>query len=131
MTETATDYQAESQIAESVDELAELNFKVAAIAGWTEIKEWHISRNQKANPSKKIYIGKTDHRESGIFIPDYTSDLSSIANVFRGMNINWIITQYTNSVVAWAVSDGNIYTEATQSETPAISLCKLLLKLHG
>ena len=143
MTETAIEYQTEPQIDEPADELTELNFKVAAIAGWTEIKEWHISRNQKANASKKIYIGKSDRRELGIFIPDYTSDLTAISNVFRWSSTNWSVTQYTNSVVAWALTQGNDgddsnlpfhmhrFTHSCEAETPAIALCNLLLKLYG
>ena len=131
MTETAIEYQTESPIDEPVDELTELNFKVAAIVGWTEIEEWHISRSQKANASKKIYIGKSDRRGLGIFVPDYTSDLSAISNVFRWSATSWSVTQYTNSVVAWAVSDEKVFSQATHAESPAIALCKLLLKLYG
>ena len=128
MTETAIEYQVESQIAEPVDELTELNFKVAAIAGWTEIKEWHISRNK----SKKIYIGKSDRAGLGIFVPDYTSDLTAIANVFRWSATSWSITQYKNSVVAWAINDEDkVFSQATHAESPAIALCNLLLKLYG
>ena len=139
MTETAIKYQVESPIDEPADELTELNFKVAAIAGWTEIKEWHISRNKL----KKIYIGKSDRAGLGIFVPDYTSDLTAISNVFRWSSTNWSVTQYTNSVVAWALSHGNDgdgsnlpfhmhrFTHSSEAETPAIALCNLLLKLYG
>ena len=128
MSETAIEYQTESPIDEPADELTELNFKVAAIAGWTEIKEWHISRNKL----KKIYIGKSDRRELGIFVPDYTSDLTAISNVFRWSATSWSITQYKNSVVAWAINDEDkVFSQATHAESPAIALCNLLLKLYG
>ena len=128
MSETAIEYQVESQIVEPIDELTELNFKVAAIAGWTEIAEWHISRNKL----KKIYIGKSDRRELGIFVPDYTSDLTAISNVFRWSATSWSITQYKNSVVAWAINDEDkVFSQATHAESPAIALCNLLLKLYG
>ena len=128
MTETAIEYQTESQIDEPADELTELNFKVAAIAGWTEIKEWHISRNKL----KKIYIGKSDRAGLGIFVPDYTSDLTAISNVFRWSATSWSITQYKNSVVAWAINDEDkVFSQATHAESPAIALCNLLLKLYG
>ena len=131
MTETAIKYQVESPIDESVDELTELNFKVAAIAGWTEITELHISRNQKANVLKKAYIGLSDRTGLRTFVPDYTSDLSAISNVFRWSATSWSVTQYTNSVVAWAVSDEKVFSQTTHAESPAIALCKLLLKLYG
>ena len=128
MTETAIEYQVESPTDEPADELTELNFKVAAIAGWTEIKEWHISRNK----SKKIYIGKSDRAGLGIFVPDYTSDLTAISNVFRWSATSWSITQYKNSVVAWAINDEDkVFSQATHAESPAIALCNLLLKLYG
>ena len=128
MTESAIEYQVESPIDEPADELTELNFKVAAIAGWTEIAEWHISRNK----SKKIYIGKSDRAGLGIFIPDYTSDLTAISNVFRWSATSWSITQYKNSVVAWAINDEDkVFSQATHAESPAIALCNLLLKLYG
>ena len=128
MTETAIKYQVESPIDEPADELTELNFKVAAIAGWTEIAEWHISRNK----SKKIYIGKSDRAGLGIFVPDYTSDLTAISNVFRWSATSWSITQYKNSVVAWAINDEDkVFSQATHAESPAIALCNLLLKLYG
>ena len=128
MTETAIEYQTESPIDEPADELTELNFKVAAIAGWTEIAEWHISRNKL----KKIYIGKSDRAGLGIFVPDYTSDLTAISNVFRWSATSWSITQYKNSVVAWAINDEDkVFSQATHAESPAIALCNLLLKLYG
>ena len=128
MSETAIEYQTESPIDEPADELTELNFKVAAIAGWTEIKEWHISRNKL----KKIYIGKSDRKGLGIFIPDYTSDLTAISNVFRWLATSWSITQYKNTVVAWAINDEDkVFSQATHAESPAIALCNLLLKLYG
>ena len=128
MSETAIKYQTESPIDEPADELTELNFKVAAIAGWTEIAEWHISRNK----SKKIYIGKSDRAGLGIFVPDYTSDLTAISNVFRWSATSWSITQYKNSVVAWAINDEDkVFSQATHAESPAIALCNLLLKLYG
>ena len=132
MSEAAIGYQVESPIDEPADELTELNFKVAAIAGWTEIAEWHISRNQKANVLKKAYIGLSDRTGLRTFVPDYTSDLTAISNVFRWSATSWSITQYKNSVVAWAINDEDkVFSQATHAESPAIALCNLLLKLYG
>ena len=103
--------------------LLDLNLKVAAIAGWTDIKEWE----RKA--LKKAFVGTNkSHPELGIFVPNYIESLDAIAKVFLHFELCWKL------VVAW---DGRAYASSKQNgqhdalvgSTPAIALCKLLIEI--
>lgn len=91
---------ADDAIAFELTELEQLNLKVAAIAGWENIKEWNPSHKPK-----KVFQGTNKkHPELGIFVPDYTRDLDAIA-----------------PLVAHLVASSEI--------SLAHALCKLLLEL--
>lgn len=102
-------------------ELIDLNLKVAAIAGWTDVKIW--------NPSaiKKSYTGvNLAHPELGVHIPNYVEDLNAITKVFLHLKLQW------NLETAW---DGRSYASdhlgnEYVAEFPAIALCKLLIAIN-
>ena len=104
--------------------LWDLNLKVAAIAGWTEIKEWE----RKA--VKKAFVGTNkSHPELGIFVPNYIESLDAIAKVFLHLELHWKL------VAAW---DGRAYASTNHNgqpkdslvgSTPAIALCELLISI--
>lgn len=105
-------------------ELELLNLKVAAIAGWTDIKIW--------NPSalKKSYTGvNLAHPELGVHIPNYVESIDAIALVFQYHQLNW------DASVAW---NGRSYAKdyhfnknyGAEAQNLALALCKLLLKIN-
>jgi hypothetical protein len=103
------------------EDLEQINHAVAAIAGWTDIKEWEFSR--KAKP---IYQGRNlSQPESGIFVPSYASDLNAITKAFDLLGLDWNIGQ---DCEAYSLIGGEC-TDA-HGETPAIALCKLLLAIN-
>ena len=66
------------------EDLIELNLKVAAIAGWTDIEVW----NPKA--IKISYVGTNlAHPELGVHIPNYVESIDAIAKVFILLHIDW------------------------------------------
>ena len=105
--------------------LSDLNLKVAAIAGWTDIKEW----DRKA--LKKAFVGTNkSHPELGIFVPNYVESLDAIAKIFLHFELQW------NLFAAW---DGRTYASSNQAgqpkdaqvgSTPAIALCELLIAIN-
>ena len=106
------------------EDLIELNLKVAAIAGWTDIEAW----NPKA--IKISYVGTNLARpELGIHIPSYVESIDAIAKVFILLHIDW------SSKVAW---NGRAYAsnygfgkdKRKEGESLAIALCKLLIAIN-
>lgn len=121
MTETITEYTTESQVIEPANELIELNLKVAAIAGWTEIRELCTNLNQEIQPKKQLYAGKNDSENIHGFIPDYVGDLNAIFAVFKSLDLRCSVS---SQGAAWN------FTKDVYAETPAIALCKLLLEIN-
>ena len=122
MTETATNYNVDA-IAPDLTELEQLNLKVAAIAGWTDIEVWQPDRNLKI----KTFQGENKtHPELGKFVPKYVESIDAIAPVIAYFGYEWSIA-----------SDGDAFITCGQElvaeiceKTPAIALCKLLLELN-
>lgn len=116
---------------EIADPLLELNLAVAAIAGWENIQEWNPSHKPK-----KVFQGTNKkHPELGIFVPDYTSDLNAIIAVFvRCMGtlgchfqLDFAPSEYYSPPSKAFLAAG--FGHHVYDESPAIALCKLLLKL--
>lgn len=111
---------------EIADPLLELNLAVAARAGWENIEEWNP--NPKTRKPKRTFTGTNKkHPELGIFIPDYTSDLDAIVAAFDSFDLDWNIGKDCNAYNCGYIGE-TLITEC-YAETPAIALCKLLLKL--
>ena len=125
MTETATNYNVDA-IASELTELEQLNLKVAAIAGWTDIKVWDNSRSQERKPKKRLFVGNHDRKELGIFIPDYANDLNAISPVITHFGYGWSITSDGDAFITCGLE---LVAEICE-KTPAIALCKLLLELN-
>ena len=134
MTETLIDYTVE--LTPELTELEQLNLKVAAIAGWTNIKPWNTSRNQEVQPKNRMFVGTNkNHPELGIFVPDYTSDLNAIVAVFKQFKVCYRFTYIpvmeglgaacrATTLTRHSANAADIY-----ADTEAIALCKLLLEL--
>ena len=119
MTETATNYNVDA-IASELTELEQLNLKVAAIAGWTDIEVWQLERNL---PIRTFQGENKAHPELGKFVPKYVESIDAIVKVFALHDINWTVNSYA---CAFTIAP---YAE-TLGDTPAIALCKLLLELN-
>jgi hypothetical protein len=106
----------------SEQDLIELNLKVAAIAGWTNIEVW----NPKA--IKISYVGTNlAHPELGVHIPNYVKSIDAIAKVFDCLGLDWNIGKDCDAYSL--VDDGNRDYANKLGETPAIALCKLLVAI--
>lgn len=101
-------------------ELEQLNLKVAAIAGWTDIEVWQPDRNL---PIKTFQGENKAHPELGKFVPKYVESIDAIVSVFALHNINWNVD---SNDCAYSLDP---YVE-TLGDTPAIALCKLLIELN-
>ncbi len=105
------------------NELIELNLKVAAIAGWTNIEIW----NPKA--IKISYVGTNlAHPELGVHIPSYVESVDAIAKVFIFLHLNW------ESSTSWDGRSTAKYYNFGQDivgegKSLAIALCKLLVAI--
>ena len=112
--------------------LLDLNLKVAAIAGWTEIKEWE----RKA--VKKAFVGTNrSHPELGIFVPNYTESLDAIWGVFnklqlKSFNVGEVSELNTGFAYEACISISSFGVQDIQrrAETPAIALCELLIAIN-
>jgi hypothetical protein len=136
MTETLIDYTVE--LTPELTELEQLNLKVAAIAGWTDIQEWHRSLNPHPDlkVNKNVFIGTNDkYPELGTFVPDYTSDLNAIVAVLKQFKVCYRFTYIpvmeglgaacrATTLTRHSANAADIY-----ADTEAIALCKLLLEL--
>jgi len=105
--------------------IEEINLKVAAIDGWTEIELWNPSA------TNKTYIGtNAAHPELGKFLPKYTESLDAIAWVFKQLEIHyklqWIIGLKGN----YAIAESRRSMYEFSGDTEAIALCKLLLAIN-
>jgi len=107
-------------------ELIELNLKVAAIAGWKDIKQLFTNLNQEVQPKEKMYVGKNDRKALGKLIPDYVHDLNEITALLNQLGCEWSLCSGGG---AYATSGSELVCES-YGETPAIALCKLLVELH-
>lgn len=114
----------QKRLSKMPEDLIELNLKVAAIAGWTDIEVW----NPKA--IKISYVGTNlAHPELGVHIPNYVESIDAIAKVFILLHIDW------SSKVAW---NGRAYAsnygfgkdKRKEGESLAIALCKLLIAIN-
>jgi hypothetical protein len=113
-----------AKIDEIADPLLELNLAVAAIAGWENIEEWNP--NPKTEKPKRTFTGTNKkHPELGIFVPNYAESLDAITKAFNLLGLNWNIGKDCD---AYSFIDNKLNVNAF-GETPAIALCKLLLKL--
>ena len=139
MTETATNYNVDA-IAPDLTELEQLNLKVAAIAGWTDIKVWDNSRSQERKPKKRLFVGNNDRKELGIFVPDYASDLNAIADlVNRFCFIDGRIYKVTfepSDPEYGSLGEFRVFSEDIHRKyeafgiSMALALCAFLLELH-
>jgi hypothetical protein len=111
----------------------EVNLAVAAIAGWKEIELWN--NDPKSTIVKKTFVGTNEsHRELGMYIPEYVSDLNAIVSLFGQLRLLWSLTNYENYSSAVLVDSTDIdgFGSSIKSEdapTPALALCKLLLAI--
>ena len=105
------------------EDLVELNLKVAAIAGRTNIEVW----NPKA--IKISYVGTNlAHPELGVHIPNYVESIDAIAKVFVFLQLNW------ESSTNWDGRSTAKYSNFGQDivgegKSLAIALCKLLVAI--
>lgn len=125
MTETATNYNVDA-IASELTELEQLNLKVAAIAGWTDIEVWQLERNL---PIKTFQGENKAHPELGKFVPKYVESIDAIVSVFDAFDLDWNIGKDCNAYNCYG-QGGGIGIIDEYAETPAIALCKLLLELN-
>ena len=103
------------------EDLIELNLKVAAIAGWTDIEVW----NPKA--IKISYVGTNlAHPELGVHIPNYVESIDAIVAVFNFLGLDWNIGKNCD---AYSLIGSKLDVNAF-GETPAIALCKLLIAIN-
>jgi hypothetical protein len=130
MTETITHYTTLTDtiaVELELTELEQLNLKVAAIAGWTDIEEWNP--NPKCPKVKKVFQGiNKNRRELGIFVPDYVNDLNAIYRLFLGFGITVTLVHDAEDATHFAVSG---IRSGGMHSSPAIALCKLLIELSS
>lgn len=107
----------------SDQEIELLNRKVAAIAGWTDIKVW-----DSKNPKKTLIGTNLAHPEMGIFVPNYVGSLDAIAKVLNQFKINWTVSADGDSFSLLEGKKG--LDHETCGATPAIALCKLLIAIN-
>jgi hypothetical protein len=109
-------------IASELTELEQLNLKVAAIAGWTDI--W------KPQSSRRLFVGKNKKQLGlGNIIPEYTRDLNAIVAAFDALGLDWNIGRDCNAYNCSSIKGDVFGFNDTYGETPAIALCKLLIEL--
>lgn len=109
----------------------EINLKVAAIAGWTEIELWNPSA------SNKTYIGtNAAHPELGKFLPKYTESLDAIWKVFECLGIKDFQVAECSGVYGLEKSYEALLcvnsheTLAQYATAPALALCRLLIAIN-
>lgn len=101
-------------------ELEQLNHAIAAIAGYTDIKQLDTSRSQETQPKKKLFVGK--YKGVDKLIPDYVSSIDTMFAVFKSLDLRCSVS---SQGAAWN------FDKDEYGETPAIALCKLLVAIHG
>lgn len=115
---------------QQVDNLTELNLKVAAIAGWTDITVWQPERNLAI----KTYEGVNKASpEIGSFVPNYAEDLNAIFALFKLLSIEFHLTNEHQVVSHNYFQASSLQKESwikSLGETPAIALCKLLIAIN-
>lgn len=118
-------------------ELEQLNHAIAAIDGYTNIKQLDTSRNQETQPKKKLFVGTNTFTESKSFIPDYVGDLNAIVLVFERLDLSFQLQMMKcrklvekTRFFRWYAFHADDWVEEV-AETPAIALCKLLVSIHG
>ena len=113
----------------------EINLKVAAIAGWTEIELWNPSA------TNKTYIGtNATHPELGKFIPNYVEGLDAIIALLDQLDLNYEIMRYSkhDKVKRFFIVFQDRNPEFKDAEHPfypwhdnlPLGLCKLLLAIN-
>ena len=120
-----TNILSDDAIAEKALNRLRLNLQVAAIAGWTDIEEWHP--NPKEEKAAKVYQGTNlSHPEWGKFVPKYVESIDAITKVFDLLGFEWSVT---SDCYAFVTSQNELIAESN-GETPAIALCNLLLEIN-
>lgn len=110
-----------------INETEQINLAVAAIAGWTNIKLWNS--DPKTTIAKRTFIGTNEaHPELGIFIPNYVESLDAISWVFLKLGIYPTLNFEKNRAI-WQ-DEGGYGHSSGNCESPAIAMCKLLLKIN-
>lgn len=108
---------------DNLTELEQLNLKVAAIAGWTDIEVWQPDLNL---PIKTFQGENKAHPELGKFVPKYVENIDAIAPVIGRLGYEWSITSDGDAFITCGLE---LVAEICE-KTPAIALCKLLIELN-
>jgi hypothetical protein len=111
--------------------IEEINLKVAAIAGWTEIELWNPSA------TNKTYIGtNAAHPELGKFPPKYTESLDAIWKVFECLGIKDFQVVECSGIYGLEkpyealLCVSSHETLVQYATTPALALCRLLVVIN-
>ena len=94
--------------------------RVAAIAGWQNVKLWNL------DTTGNTYVGTKADGSKGYFIPRYDRSIDAISSVFKDFELTWSLDNYDESGFFYA-SDGN--QSRCLDKSPAIALCKLLIAI--
>jgi hypothetical protein len=71
----------------------ELNLKIAAYAGWTNVREWEFSTE-----NRPAYVGNNPHPDCGIFVPDYVGSLDVVVPLMLELKIYPRIDLYSETI---------------------------------
>ena len=94
--------------------------RVAAIAGWQNVKLWNL------DTTGNTYVGTKADGSKGYFIPRYDRSIDAISSVFKDFKLIWSLDNYDESGFFYA-SDAN--QNRCLDKSPAIALCKLLIAI--
>lgn len=115
-----------------VSELESINLAVAAIAGWTEIELWNTYKPEDKSPNPlRVYQGtNAAHPELGIFIPKYTESLDAIYGLMHNILAKLNATFTLQYLCTESRFSARAMGQLTYADTPALALCKLLIKIN-
>lgn len=106
--------------------IEEINLAVATIAGWTEIEPWYSSGS-----FPDILKGtNAAHPELGIFIPKYTESLDAIYGLMHNILAKLNATFTLQYLCTESRFSARAMGQLTYADTPALALCKLLIKIN-
>jgi len=124
MTTTIADISDES-IAAHRPAPDDLFLKVAAIAGWENVKHWLL------DTTRDTYVGTKADDSKGIFIPRYDRSIDAISSVFEDRGLIWSLDNYdkSGSFCAGDANQNRTPSSYCLDKSPAIALCKLLIAI--
>jgi len=105
--------------------------RVAAIAGWIDVRLWFN------DPNRDTYIGTKVDSSKGIFIPRYDRSIDAIWELFEEFGLYPCITRMTYegeihchvSAFSDPLKSDISVCEIADDPNPAIALCKLLIAI--